>query len=490
MSWMKALADAHRDASLRHPDKQLMLVSDIDGTILDMRFLVMSTLQDYDRAHGTSYFTRLSLTDVEVHENDITELLRSLEISEETQKSVTAWYLERRWHQDVITNTFLPFPGVFPMIRWFKLQPNTSVGLLTGRPEAVRSATLTSLNKAGRPHRVTFEDEFLLMNPADWEQEVGSSKIAGLARFKEMGYHVFAMIDNEPAILQKLAESAIGQDVTFLHADTIFESKSSAIPPDTVQGRDYGLSELVEGEGALPPTVALVWHGVNDSENLEQFLTSGVFWAEIDIRHDPSGELILRHDSFETTPVLTGEEWLRYAETVSKLASSGLGIKFDIKGDHHVLDEVLASIKPLGILDTQVWFNGTLEGIGENGFRKIRAAHPGAVIQCPINWASPLIAAAPAEARRVLDMLADWGINRFSVDWQASGARPLLEKLSEWGFEVNFYGVPDLEAFLEAVVLLPRSVTSDFNFPMWEYYGRGSGEKGHVLTYGDDSRTL
>lgn len=41
------------------------------------------------------------------------------------------------------------------------------------------------------------------------------------------------------------------------------------------------------------------------------------------------------------------------------------------------------------------------------------------------------------------------------------------------GWEVNLYGVPDLASFLEAALLLPASVTADFNFPEWNYFGRG-----------------
>jgi hypothetical protein len=26
---------------------------------------------------------------------------------------------------------------------------------------------------------------------------------------------------------------------------------------------------------------------------------------------------------------------------------------------------------------------------------------------------------------------------------------------------------------------MPRSITADFNFPKWNYYGRGNGENGH-----------
>ena len=39
------------------------------------------------------------------------------------------------------------------------------------------------------------------------------------------------------------------------------------------------------------------------------------------------------------------------------------------------------------------------------------------------------------------------------------------------------------EAFLQAVLLMPRSITSDFNFPKWHYYGRGSGEEGNHYDY-------
>jgi hypothetical protein len=37
-----------------------------------------------------------------------------------------------------------------------------------------------------------------------------------------------------------------------------------------------------------------------------------------------------------------------------------------------------------------------------------------------------------------------------------------------------------MQSFLEAAVLLPTSVTTDFNFPAWRYFGPGSGEHGVV----------
>ena len=36
---------------------------------------------------------------------------------------------------------------------------------------------------------------------------------------------------------------------------------------------------------------------------------------------------------------------------------------------------------------------------------------------------------------------------------------------------------------MRAVLLEPRSITADFNFPEWHYYGRGSGQKGQYHEY-------
>jgi hypothetical protein len=486
---MKALARAYHAACIRYPGEKLMLVSDIDGTIIDMRYLVISILQAYDRAHSTAYFTRLKPADVHVHENNIERLLEELNLPAPDREAVMNWYLDQRWREDTILNSHHPFQGILPVIRWFQLQPNTTVGLLTGRPEALREATLRSLNTIGEIHRVTFDNEVLMMNPGEWGQDIENAKVAGMLRFREMGYHVFAMIDNEPRVLEMLAHEAEKGELLLLHADTIFESQSSSMPRGAIAGREYGLTELVPNERALPRQVQLVWHGVNDPANLRQFIASEVFWAEIDVRYDPSGELILRHDSFETIPALPDEEWLVYDEAVAKLVNNGNGIKFDIKGGADVLDRVLESIAFLQLSDDRLWFNGELESIGEEDFHRIRAAHPAAIVQCPVGWMNPLLEAAPDEAHRILEMLAGWGMSRFSVNWEDTNARAMFEELTGWGYEVNFYGVVDLEDFLEAAVLLPRSVTSDFNFPQWHFYGLGSGQKGHRITYAIDAAT-
>ncbi len=483
MSWMKALADCYLRASREHAGEPIMLLSDIDGTIIDMRHAVLSVLQSYDRAHDTEHFNRLQPEDITAHENHVEEMLDRFGVPGAERPAVMRWYLDHLWSDSTIMETHRPFRSVFPMIRWFQLQPNTSVALVTGRPETLRKVTLQSLNRLGEVRRVSFSDDLLFMNPGDWQEDVTGSKVAGLAHFRDQGYHVFAVIDNEPLVLEALAQVTKETDMLLLHADTIFESRSTTIPRGIVRGNDYGLTDLVPGEQSLPEHVQLVWHGVNDEANLRQFITSGVFWAEVDVRIDPSDELILRHDSFETTPALADEEWLTLDKAIADLSKHARGIKLDLKSGDEVLERLLRMVAAADFGDGSLWFNGNIEIIGEKGFRTIRDEHPDSIVQCPVDWLRPLIQAAPSEARKTLEMLTAWGINRFSISWEYADPGELLRRLTEWGYQVNFYNVPDLETFLEAVILLPASVTSDFNFPQWHRYGRGSGKRGRRFNY-------
>ena len=126
MSWMKALADAYEAACKLYPAARLMLVFDIDGTIIDMRELVKSVLQAYDQEHRTGYFTRLGTSDIDVHENDVEKLLERLDVPAADREAVMDWYLDRRWQEDTILKAHRPFSGVLPVIRWFQLQPTTT----------------------------------------------------------------------------------------------------------------------------------------------------------------------------------------------------------------------------------------------------------------------------------------------------------------------------------------------------------------------------
>jgi hypothetical protein len=129
----------------------------------------------------------------------------------------------------------------------------------------------------------------------------------------------------------------------------------------------------------------------------------------------------------------------------------------------------------IDLTDERLWFNADIQTLGPDGFAEIRSRHPAATISCPVDFVIPLLLAAPEAGGAPLQLLKTWGVDRLSLRW-AQSTRAALDILEELGWEVNLYGVPDLEAFLDASLMLPASVTADFNFPEWRYFGKGSGQ--------------
>jgi hypothetical protein len=129
-----------------------------------------------------------------------------------------------------------------------------------------------------------------------------------------------------------------------------------------------------------------------------------------------------------------------------------------------------------------------LAAVGAKGFRRLRSAHPDAIVQCPVDFLEPLVLAAPRRARAVLRMLAGWRISRFSVAWAQDTSLSLVQALQGWGYDINLYGVPDHESFLHAVLLLPRSLTADFNSRSGTMRGGARVNDGGTTATGHPSR--
>lgn len=473
--WMHALAAHYEATRTTFPQDDLVILFDIDGTILDMRYMILYVLQEYDRHHNTRIFNRLSAEEIDFHENYVATGLERLGVPQEHQVYVMQWYLERRWSPEAVLEAHRPFPGVLEIIRWFQLQSRTFVGLNTGRPETLRRDTLRCLNRLGKAFGVCFRQELLYMNPLNWEEDVAGTKASAIERLRATGRRVFAMVDNEPNNLKAIADAGLDDGVLLLHATTIFESKPSNLPVKTVSGQCYDLTEFIK-ERSVPHHIHFVWHGVNDADNLAHFLGSNVSWAEVDVRVDAhTGDLICRHDSFVETPLGKDEPLLQVDECLRRLRTNGRSVKLDLKEGGATVDRVLEQVTRAGFEEEQLWFNSNVEHLQERGFGHLRAAYPRAILQCPVGFLAPLVLASPATAQAILNMLAEWGINRYSLGWFTPNMREVFKTLDAWGLKINIYDVPDLEAFLQATLLGPVSITADFNFPKWQYYGRGSG---------------
>jgi hypothetical protein len=274
---MRRLAAHYGRFRSEHPEDQLLIAFDIDGTILDMRDMVRQVLLLFDRAHGSDWFRGLTADDVTVHENQVDRLLRDMALPAPVAERAYRWYFEQRWQPEAVLAAHRPYQGVLDLIRWFQIQPDTSVALNTGRPDHLRTQTLQSLNALGGEYRVEFSSELLHMNPHAWEDGVAQSKVAALTAFRDAGYRVFAVVDNEPGNIRAMAEADAAGEILFVHACTLYESARTPTPR-TVSGEAYDITALVS-EREVPQHVQMVWHGVNDEWNLRQFLASRVTWA-------------------------------------------------------------------------------------------------------------------------------------------------------------------------------------------------------------------
>ena len=85
--WMRVLADHYQQTRESHPRDQLLILFDIDGTVLDMREMILHLLKAYDRAHETHHAIDLKREDIQVHENDITPLLNRMPLLPEEKES-------------------------------------------------------------------------------------------------------------------------------------------------------------------------------------------------------------------------------------------------------------------------------------------------------------------------------------------------------------------------------------------------------------------
>jgi hypothetical protein len=242
--WMKRLARQHRIQSGFYPDEKLIVVFDIDDTILDLRHMVLHVLSSFDDHHRTRYFGDIGVQDIEVGELGVLRMMVERGITERTRLEVSKWFREVSWSASTIRDGHRPFPGVMDVIGWLQTRGRTFVGLNTGRPERMRKETLQCLNEIGGRHGVFFHDSLLFMNPNGWGEAIVESKVTGIGYFRAMGFRVIAFVDNEPENLEAVARIDRQKDILLLHADTVYTSGRELVPAHAVSGKVYDSENL------------------------------------------------------------------------------------------------------------------------------------------------------------------------------------------------------------------------------------------------------
>ncbi len=477
-SWLRALRKHYKQVRRQHKTIKLTLFFRVDGVIFDFRDVLIHALRAYDSAHETDFAQglRKSLIQTPSLIDGIDYLLRLNYLTASEREKAKKWIMARISHNTFAQELPKPLPFSLDVLKWFISQPMTEIGLVyyegTYPTQVIRQAIEANLKKK----RIESNQVKIISIP---EGNRASGVRKTIEQMESEGCKVIAFVDWNQDVIEALASTPLREHVLFTH----FSPYNKPAPHRQKingfirEGSEFKLSSLITKE-MLPHAVQLVWHGVNSKNNLGQFLDSNIQWAEIDVRDDiATGDLILRHDGLEETPLHEEEQVLRFADTLRLLLKNGRNVKIDFKTNRHVFEEVVEILQREQVPSNRLWFNSNIDCIGKKGFQTLKEIFHSSIIQIPAEGIAPILRGIPEEGEKLVLALKDMGINRFSFGWFTPHLGEVLNEVNRLGLSSNIYGVFNLDSFLQAVLMNPESVTADFNFPEWHMFGQGAGHK-------------
>jgi hypothetical protein len=174
--WMHQLARAYAACRAAHAEDRVLVVFDIDGTLLDTR-------------------------------------------------AVEAACAERKPSREAVLTRHGPYRGVVDVARWFGAQPLTRVALNSARPERDRSAIRRCLDVLSQEYRVAFQDDLLHLHRGDPEKDAVAHKRQGLRNWREQGYRIVSVVDSDPQIINALASTQEFAETLFLPTESLMRAR-------------------------------------------------------------------------------------------------------------------------------------------------------------------------------------------------------------------------------------------------------------------------
>ncbi|HVN94942.1 MAG TPA: hypothetical protein VMT62_00785 [Syntrophorhabdaceae bacterium] len=457
-NWMKTLATHYETMRERYPQDRLLIVFDIDGTILDMRHTIRYVLRCLDEENGTDYFAHVAASDIDFgEEHHIDRLFKRLHVPEVAQPNLRADYEKLMFSSVAIPEAYRPFPAILDVIRWFQLQPNTYVGFNTARFESAREHTLRCLNELGKEYRVAFVDDMLFMRCDESGGDIPDSKQRGITYFREQNYRVFAFVDNESENLKAVSENDPDKEIHLLHAETVFRSAPAALTPHGKNGKVYDLTRSAPEEPSTEH-IQFVWPCDFTREGLGSFMGSNINWLEIDLK-----------DVQKVSPVADG--MLSLEECLDFASIGGKGIKFNVHESKFLLNKAMEIADAYKLQGSSLWFKlGDTHILRGNHLAALRYKYPLAVIEYNVDYLSESLLNEAASAREILELMRVAGIDRFSLNRSHRYWRLVVNVLTIWKFDVHINNVMSFETFLQAALLYPRSLTLHLGFSEWRYF--------------------
>jgi phosphoglycolate phosphatase-like HAD superfamily hydrolase len=456
---MRTLA-RHLAAPRRSSGASRLVLFDIDGTILDMRALAAHRLAAFDRARGSAWFAGIGLEEATTDGAPLAALCARRGVPPAVVLDLRAFLRTQAIEADSALAGHRPFRGVLDVIRWLTLQPGVEVALNSSRVESRRTETLEALNALGKEYRVSFATERLAMR-ADDGVDPYAAKVAGLRRFRDAGFEIAAVIDDDPNAIAAMRTACGSEPVLYLLASQLLNARRR-VGPGVVQGSSWDVTRLAP-DFDLPRHVRLVWDGVDRDDAIDEFLRRPIHVAACTVRVDPCGRLVARREAYEDVAWHPGEPTVSLEHVATRVIGGQRGLRVRLAVDPEELPRVFDALQPYADVADALWLSAPLERLRERGFRRLAERFPRATIECAVDFVEPLAAAFPEAALEALDRLRAAGINCFSVSWAKARQRGLAARMLDWGLAVNVDDVRNFEDYLQAALLTPRSVTYAFS---------------------------
>lgn len=460
-TWLTKLAQQYDKMRLENAHDQKILLLDIDGTILDIRYAIYHLLRQYDRQHETDFFQTLNAAHIQSPLNSLPTLFKNRRLTRKNQRCVSKWVLEQLYNDATIHQYSQPHEGIFALIRWFQMQPNTRVALVSGRPEAQRVATLTMLNALGDLYRVSFKNEWLFMQPDLWASSVAMHKVEVVGQLQKRGFQIVAMIDSEPENLAAIDAAENIKPFLLMHSDTLRFSDPLLLPRHVVIGHEFDLTTLIKNRD-LPRQIQLAWAGIHSRNDLVAYLMSDIEWAELNMAFHPAHDkLMLKSTPHGRLSVQNASQEISLDEALHMLKMLDKSVKLKLHIAGRPIMHLLEHLARHQFAQHKIWFDLHLDLVGPSCIQQIAATFPDAIIQTHIG-PNLSVQRNPVELKSHLKKAESWGVNRFSLSHCQPGFRHTFIELSNSGFELNIDGITDRLQFIDAILLEPSSISGDF----------------------------
>lgn len=229
-----------------YPDDDVMVLFDLDGTIVNIRSMMLYALKSFDRAYKTEFFKDLQAESLDVQDTDIDNMLTRLRIPHNIGRKVTSWYNRHLWSQDALCFSHRPYANIMGIIRCLQIQPRTHVGLCTGSAGRFGDEIHTMLNHLGKDYNVAFTPDMIFVDSDEGDRGPSYRLTRACCHFQSRGFRLVAVVDSEPENhLSDMSYVDGNSEILFLHADTVEELMRLDVPLRALYKNTFNIADLV-----------------------------------------------------------------------------------------------------------------------------------------------------------------------------------------------------------------------------------------------------